>query len=252
MTMGDEDQEAVRRRRTRIRLIVVMVVLVLVGVALWAMPVFTYPDNIVHSDTLNEGNDHTTEAQVTLDEGTYEVWMTTSIWSWMYLDTPVVHVNDSYGGRVYVDDIYGGDDRTIEGDDCQHFATFEIEEAGTYNVSVTAGFMDDMGMPGTERVYIVEERPSAYASMQWSGITVIAVGLLGATIVIILMALETSERKKREKPPAQPQARYPPPAYPNYPPQQQPYHGQYPPPQAPPPYPPPQQGPPPQQRPPPY
>ncbi len=254
--MTEEESEEDLRRKGRIKLVLVMLVLVILGIALYVTPIFLYPDNIVHSDTLGELNDHTTEVQLTLDEGTYEVWMTTSLWSWLYLDQPIVYVNASDGPPVDVDYVFDGNDRSIEGDDCRHFATFRLDEETTCNISVTAGIMD-VGIPGTERVHIMEERPPAYAPLQWMGILVIIVGIMGIIIIGVLVALTDSDKKRKERhAQAPPPGAYPPPGYAPYPPQQQPPYNYYPPPQQPPPYPPPQQQPPPypppQQHPPPY
>lgn len=242
--MEEEETEADKRKKGRMRLVAVMLVLTVIGVALYFAPIFLYPDNVVHSDTLGETNDHSTQAQLTLEKGTYEVWMTTSLWSWLYLDQPIVHVNTTVGGGVDVDYIFAGDDRTIEGDDCRHFASFVVRERTTCNITVIAGMMD-IGMPGTERVYVVEERPSAYAPMQWMGIIVMIGGIMGLVIILLLISFTSSEERKRERlGQTPPPGMYPHPGHPPYPPPQQPPYGQYPPPQYPPPYPPPQQRPP--------
>jgi hypothetical protein len=246
---GEED-----KRRSRMRLLAVMGVLIVVGIALYALPIFLYPDNFVHDATLSDANSHTTDATLDLQEGTYEVFMTTSLWSIFYLDQPLVSVNGSGNRTVHVDYVMGGSERSIEGDDCRHFATFEIGQRGEYDVSITAGVME-LGIPGTERVYVVEERPSMYAPLQWSGILVILLGIVGLSIILVLMAMTATDEKRTAGPRAPvPPPAYPPPGYAPYP-QQQPPAYQYPQ-QQPPPYPPPQgqppMYPPPQGQPPPY
>ncbi len=245
--MDEEADEGEARRKGRMKLVGVMALLIVLGIALYVTPIFLYPDNIVYDDTLGTSNNHTTRTQLTLEEGTYEVWMTTSLWSWLYLDQPLVYVNSSTGGELNIDYEFDGDDRTIEGDDCRHFATFKVRDASSYNITIIAGVMD-VGFPGTEQVYVVEERPSAYAPLQWMGIIVILVGVMGVALFLILIAMTSSEEKRKERQrQAPPPGTYPPPGYPPYPPpvQQPPPYGQYPPPQQPPPYPPPGQQPPP-------
>lgn len=253
--MDEEETRVEDKRKSRIRLLGVMGVLIAVGIALYALPIFMYPDNVVHDDTLSDANSHTTDATLDLHKGTYEVFMTTSLWSWFYLDQPLVSVNGSGSQTVHVDYVMGGSERSIEGDDCRHFATFEIEQRGEYDVSITAGVMD-LGIPGTERVYVVEERPTLYAPLQWSGILVILLGIVGLSIILFLMAMSATDEKRAAGQRAQvPPPAYPPPGYAPYPPQQQPPPYPYPQ-QQPPPYPPPQghppMYPPPQGQPPPY
>jgi flagellar basal body-associated protein FliL len=240
--MEDEATEAEQKRKSRMRLIAVMMLLIVLGIALYATPIFLYPDNVIYEGTLSEANGHTTNAQLTIEKGTYEVWMTTSLWSWFYLDMPLVHVNSTTDGPIHIDTVLRGDDRTIQGDECRHFTTFIIDEKATYNVTVIAGLMA-LGIPGTERVYIVEERPAAYAPMQWAGILMILVGILGIILLMLMAALVSSEERKKERiRQSPPPGTYPPPGYAPYPPQQAPPpYSQYPPPQQQPPYPPPGQ-----------
>jgi len=244
--MDDEATEAVEKKKSRMRLMAVMMLLIVLGIGLYATPIFLYPNNVVYEDSLSDFNAHTTNTQITLEEGTYEVWMTTSLWTWFNLDQPLVYVNSTTEGPIHIDTVLRGDDRTIEGDECRHFATFTIKEKATYNVTVIAGLMA-LGIPGTENVYVVEERPAAYAPMQWAGIIMVMVGVVGIILLMILAAFISSEERKKERiRQSPPPGAYPPPGYMPYPPQQQPPpYSQYPPPQQPPPYPPPQQQPPP-------
>jgi flagellar basal body-associated protein FliL len=247
--MDDEVTEEASKKGGNMRWVAVTAILVVLGIAIYVSPILMYPDNIVHDDTLGTSNDHSTQAQLTLEEGTYEVWMTTSFWSFFLLDQPIVYVNDSLGKELNVDYRLNGDERSINGDDCRQFASFRVREKGTYNVTVIAGVMD-LGIPGTEQVYVVEERPPAYAPLQWTGILVILVGATGLILLLILMAMASSEEKKKERQrQGPPPGTYPPPGYPPYPPPMQPPppYSQYPPPQQPPPYPPPGQQPPPGQ-----
>ena len=243
--MEDEVNEA-EKKKSKVRLIAVMTLLIVLGIALYVTPFFLYPDNVVYDDSLSLGNAHTTYAQLTIEEGTYEVWMTRSLWSWLYLDMPIVHVNDTTGQTLRIAYEVNGDTRNIEGDECKHFATFTVREKTTYNITVTAGLLS-LGIPGTERVYVVEERPVAYSPMQWAGGLMILVGIVGIIVLMVLIAMVSSEERKKERMRQNPPpSAYPPPGYVPYPPQQQPPpYTQYPPPQQPPPYPPPQQQPPP-------
>ena len=241
--MEEEKLAAEEKRKKRTKLVAVMVVLIVLGIALYAVPIFLYPDNIILDDSLTGSNSHTTEQVLTIDKGTYEVWMTTSLWSWFMLDQPIVFVNQTDGQPIDVDYLLGGDTRNIEGEDCRHFATFDISEKTDYNISITAGVMA-LGVPGTERVFVVEERPSSYAVIQWSGILAILVGIMGVIVLLVLIAVTHSEENHWKKkftqpqpPPPGQQPMYPPPPgqQPMYPPppgQQQPY---YPPPQGQPP-----------------
>ena len=238
--------EAEEKKKSKVRLIAVMTLLVVLGIALYVTPLFLYPDNVVYDDSLREVNAHTTNAQLTIEEGTYEVWMTRSLWSWFNLDMPIVHVNGTTGQPLPIDYEINGDTRNIEGDECRHFATFTVREKTTYNITVTAGLLS-LGIPGTERVYVVEERPAAYSPMQWAGGLIILAGIVGVVVLMVIIAMVSSEERKKERMrQSPPPSTYPPPGYVPYPPQQQPPpYNQYPPPQQPPPYPPPQQQPPP-------
>ena len=146
--MEDEVTEAEEKKKSKVRLIAVMTLLVVLGIALYVTPLFLYPDNVVYDDSLREVNAHTTNAQLTIEEGTYEVWMTRSLWSWFNLDMPIVHVNGTTGQPLPIDYEINGDTRNIEGDECRHFATFTVREKTTYNITVTAGQLS-LGIPGT-------------------------------------------------------------------------------------------------------
>jgi flagellar basal body-associated protein FliL len=238
--MEDEETPEDTTKKNRIKLVVIMVVLTLLGAVIYSIPIFVYPDNIVHDDSLSEFNSHTTNAQLTLEEGRYEVWLSTSILSWFNLDMPLVHVNDTTGQPLNVDYTTSGDDRNIEGTECRHFATFRIREEGTYNVTIIAPLMS-MGIPGTEEVFVVEERPTAYSALQSTGILLMVVGMIGVVLLLILMSITSTEEKRAQIRKAQPPGTYPPPAYAPY--QQQPppgypqYPSQPPPPQGYPQYP---------------
>jgi hypothetical protein len=261
--MDEEESPEEQSKLGRNKLIVLMAVLFIVGLGLYLTPIFVYPDVVVHEAALTESNSHTTHAQLDLDKGNYEVWMSRSLWSFFNLDQPLVSVNDSTGQSLHVDYRLGGDDRNIDGIEARHFATFRINERATYNVSVTAALMS-LGIPGSEQVFIVEERPALYAPMQWTGILMMVVGIIGFLIIMVMIAFTSSEERKERMRKAPPPGTYPPPQYPQYQQPQQPPagYGQYPPQQPPyqppppsyPQYPPPQQPPPGQapRRPPPY
>ncbi|UCC93308.1 MAG: hypothetical protein JSW25_01145 [Thermoplasmata archaeon] len=241
--MEEEESQVDKRKQSRMRLVSIMVLLLLLGIGLYVMPIFLYPDNIVHEDSLSDFNNHTTNAQVTMEKGTYEVWMSTSFWTWFSLDRPVVSVNDTTGQPLHVDYELGNDERSIDGTECKHFATFTVSGKGDYNVTVVA-LLNSLGMPGSEKVYVVEERPASYAPMQWAGIIMIIVAIIGFIVILVLVSLTSSEEKQKRMRAQQPPGGYPPPGYGQYPQQHPPAgYGQYPPQQPPPP--PPQQPPPP-------
>jgi len=253
--MEEGDAPTGERKDKRTMVMAIMLMVVVLGAVLYVVPIFIYPDNVVHDASLTDANSHTTNKQLDIDAGTYEVWISTSFWSWFNLDTPEVYVNDSNSGRsVDVDYLYDDDRRSFDGEECRRFARFDIDGDTVINISITAGVIS-LGIPGSERVYVVEERPAAYAPMQWSGILLIITGISILIIYLALLAMKSSEEKKRqadrERPPQYP-PQYPPPYPPQYPPYQpQGYPQQQPPPynQYPPPpqgqYPPPQGGQPP-------
>jgi len=256
--MENEDAPAGDRKDNRNKVIAIMLLVIVVGAVLYVLPMLMYPDNVVHDASLTDANSHSTKEQLDIAAGTYEVWMSTSFWSWFNLDTPEVYVNESASGQpVVVDYLYDDDRRSFEGEECRRFAKFDLERDTAVNISITAGVIS-LGIPGSERVFVVEERPTAYAPMQWSGILTIIAGISILIIYLALLSMKSSEEKKRQAQPQPPQypPAYPPPyppQYPTYPPQQPPPYNQYPPPpqgQYPPPqgqYPPPQgQYPPPQ------
>ena len=167
------------------RIILILVMLVLLGVGLIATPMIMYPDNIQYEDTVDSTNNFTTQGTVTLEPGTYEVWTTTSWFGWFDLDTPLVYVNETDGTKLAVDYISSGDHRDIKGEECQHFATFEVESKRTYNLTIVASMMS-MDLAGRTEVYVLEERPAAYAAMQWSGILLVVLGILAVISVLFM------------------------------------------------------------------
>jgi hypothetical protein len=216
--------------------ILLMVLIVVIGAVLIILPMLVYPDVMVMEDRATPSNGYTTVDEVELEPGTYEVWTTTSFFGIFGLDQPVVYVNDSSGGAIDVDNILNGDDRSIDGENCQHFATFEIETQGYYNVTVIAGLLA-MDLTGTTDVYVLEARPPAYAGMRWSGILLVLVGVVLLAAVAVLRwskGSEERERARREKA-AQMPPPFPPYGYPPYPPQgpPPPQYPPYPPPQPP-------------------
>ena len=250
-----EDEEPEKKGFIDGKMVVVLIVLIIIlGVALIFVPMVVYPDVIVYEDRATPTNMYTTNDMVELDAGTYEVWTTTSFFGWFGLDQPIVYVNDTAGDPVDVKSHFNGDDRRIGGSSCQHFATFDIEEKGYYNVTIIAGLLA-MDITGTTDVYVLEARPTAYGAMQWSGIFLIGAGIVILAAVAFIRysrGADERERQRREKAAHMPPP-YPPQGYPPYPPQGQPppQYQQYPPPQYPPPQPPPppsgyQQYPPPQ------
>ena len=238
-----EEQEPEKKSFVDGKLVVVLVVLViLLGVALIVVPIAMYPNVIVYDDRATPANEFTVSDFVELEPGTYEVWTTTSLFGIFGLDQPIVHVNDTAGDPVEVDDIFAGDDRRIDGRSCQHFATFEIEDKGDYEITVIAGMLA-MDITGSTDVYVLEERPSAYGIIQWSGILLLLAGIVLLLVVAFLrwsQGADERERQRRERA-AQMPPQHPPPGYPPYPPQGQPppQYPQYPPQQYPPQQPPP-------------
>jgi hypothetical protein len=232
----------------RKRLVVVIVLLIVLGIAMWVTPVLVYPDNVVHSDSLNLNNGHTSTASIDLEPGTYEVWMSTNFFTWFDLDRPGVYINASDGTPVRVTSDNSRDERSIDGNECEISHRFTIDERGTYVVTITAGLMY-MDSPFSPQVYVMEERPVAYAPLQWGGGLLVIAALFVLTVIFIMDQYKKSETKRRQRQQQMPpMAPYPPPGYAPYPPYQQPPpYGQYPPPQQPPPYPPPGGQPPPGQ-----
>lgn len=266
-----EEQDDERKGFIEGRLILVVLVLfIVIGIVLAFAALALYPDVIVHEDRVNATSEFTSSDRIELEPETYEVWTSTSFWGIFNLDEPEVYVNSTTGEPIDVAYVNNGDDRNIKGNNCQHFATFVIEDSGEYDIIIIAGVLS-MDFTGSTEVYILEERPAAYGIMIWTGILLVIAGLLGLiALAFIRYSAGEAERakKKREQAPPMPYPPqgYPPQGYQQYPqqpyqqqpyqqppyqqpPYQQPPYGYYPPPQQQPPpgyppYPPPQQAPP--------
>jgi flagellar basal body-associated protein FliL len=250
-SMVDEENvgEQGKKGKVKVKLLTIMLVLIVLGVVIYVTPIFLYPDNVVHRGSLNEANSHTNNAQISLEKGTYEVWMSMSFLSWLNLDQATVTVIDPSNSSIDVDHRFGGDTRNIDDTEVRHFATFIIDEKATYNITVTATDLD-LGFGGGLTVMVVEERPAAYSPLQWTGILLMVIGIIGIVIVLILYVIaDEDDMKKKIRQNAPPPGAYPP-VYPPAQPQQPPPPGYAPPPPQQPPPPgyapyPPQQPPPP-------
>jgi len=184
------------------------------------LPSQLWPTEVIHRETLTEANDHSVQAEVELTDGDYEVWMTLTFWSLLAVDHPDVEVRSTTGDSVHVTMVFDGSERDIEDSSCRLFARFKIVDEGPYNVSVDSDPLN-IGLTGSSTVFLTEERPSAYAGMQWAGAILIFVAILGGVIILLMDYLEKEKARRAAQPPM---TQYPSAGYPAYPPsQQQPY-----------------------------
>ena len=186
-------------------------ILFLGGIGLIILPYVSIPTNVVMHDTLGPSNDHATVQDVWLEPGDYEIWMTETFWSNFAIDYPVVNVNHSSGEPVHIYMHGDGPDRTIEGDRCRQFALFTIDDKGYYTVVVVAGFMV-LGFPGTHEVYLIEERPTLFGALLWTGRLVMLVGISLLTLELITRLWESKDKGLEEglTVPRAPMVLYPP------------------------------------------
>ncbi len=168
--------------------------LVISGVLLIVLPVILFPTNVILSTVLHEANEHHEFRLLELEAGTYEIWYTESWVAFIHegLDLLLVQINHTSGEELPIHIRPTDKTRRIEGDECKRFCRFTVEERDVFDIFIGAGFLT-FGLPGTVKVYIVEERPALYGFMQVTGGITIITGIVAFTMLYLLSAARMTE-----------------------------------------------------------